>query len=103
MGMMSTTAVFSLGGDFLGGLGILPSELIQSRYEAGFQSKGLIDQIPLVGVGADAVNLANSIKKYAEGDTEGVDIAKRALRLVPLTNVIGVQNALRYGLDELED
>lgn len=103
MGMMSTTAVFSLGGDFLGGLGVLPSELIQSRYEAGFQSKGLIDQIPLVGVGADAVNLANSIKKYAEGDTEGVDIAKRALRLVPLTNVIGVQNALRYGLDELED
>lgn len=103
MGMMSTTAVFSLGGDFLGGLGVLPSELIQSRYEAGFQSKGLIDQIPLVGVGADAVNLANSIKKYAEGDTEGVDIARRALRLVPLTNVIGVQNALRYGLDELED
>lgn len=103
MGMMSTTAVFSLGGDFLGGLGVLPSELIQSRYEAGFQSKGLIDQIPLVGVGADAVNLANSIKKYAEGDIEGVDIAKRALRLVPLTNVIGVQNALRYGLDELED
>ena len=49
------------------------------------------------------MNLANSIKKYAEGDTEGVDIAKRALRLVPLTNVIGVQNALRYGLDELED
>ena len=103
MGVMSTTAVFSLGGDFLGGLGVLPSELIQSRYEAGFQSKGLIDQIPLVGVGADAVNLANSIKKYAEGDTEGVDIARRALRLVPLTNVIGVQNALRYGLDELED
>ncbi len=103
MGMMSTTAVFSLGGDFLGGLGVLPSELIQSRYEAGFQSKGLIDQIPLVGVGADAVNLANSIKKYAEGDTEGVDVARRALRLVPLTNVIGVQNALRYGLDELED
>lgn len=103
LGMMSTTAVFSLGGDFLGGLGVLPSELIQSRYEAGFQSKGLIDQIPLVGVGADAVNLANSIMKYAEGDTEGVDIARRALRLVPLTNVIGVQNALRYGLDELED
>lgn len=103
MGVMSTTAVFSLGGDFLGGLGVLPSELIQSRYEAGFQNKGLIDQIPLVGVGADAVNLANSIKKYAEGDTEGVDIARRALRLVPLTNVIGVQNALRYGLDELED
>ncbi len=103
MGVMSTTAVFSLGGDFLGGLGVLPSELIQSRYEAGFQSKGLIDQIPLVGVGADAVNLANSIKKYAEGDTEGVDVARRALRLVPLTNVIGVQNALRYGLDELED
>lgn len=103
MGMMSTTAVFSLGGDFLGGLGVLPSELVQSRYEAGFQTKGLIDQIPLVGVGQDAYRLASSITKYAEGDTEGVDVARRALRLVPLTNVIGIQNALRYGLDELED
>ncbi len=103
MGMMSTTAVFSLGGDFLGGLGVLPSELVQSRYEAGFQTKGLIDQIPLVGVGQDAYRLADSITKYAEGDTEGVDVARRALRLVPLTNVIGIQNALRYGLDELED
>ncbi|AFH19866.1 putative internal virion protein [Escherichia phage vB_EcoP_ACG-C91] len=103
LGMMSTTAVFSLGGDFLGGLGVLPSELVQSRYEAGFQTKGLIDQIPLVGVGQDAYRLADSITKYAEGDTEGVDVARRVLRLVPLTNVIGVQNALRYGLDELED
>lgn len=103
MGMMSTTAVFSLGGDFLGGLGVLPSELVQSRYEAGFQTKGLIDQIPLVGVGQDAYRLADSITKYAEGDTEGVDVARRALRLVPLANVIGIQNALRYGLDELED
>ncbi|WPK27959.1 internal (core) protein [Escherichia phage vB-Eco-KMB47] len=63
----------------------------------------MIDQIPLVGVGQDAYRLADSITKYAEGDTEGVDVARRALRLVPLTNVIGIQNALRYGLDELED
>lgn len=103
LGMMSTTAVFSLGGDFLGDLGVLPSELVQSRYEAGFQTKGLIDQVPLVGVGQDMSRLADSITKYAEGDVEGVDIAKRALRLVPLTNVIGIQNALRYGIDELED
>ena len=103
MGMMSTTAVFSLGGDFLGGLGVLPSELIQSRGETGFQNKGLLESVPVIGVGEDIYRFTKSIRDYAEGETEGVDVAKRALRLMPLSNVIGIQNALKYGVEELED
>lgn len=98
-------AGFSLAGDALATLGIMPDSMMQAPGRMGFQKQGFGELVAGAGVVGDAFDFVNAMSKYASGDDDMSTrkIMDKVRRLVPLANTIGIGQMTKAGVDLLEE
>lgn len=102
--MMPQVAGLSLGGDFLGTVGLLPDSMISAPGRDGVHPMSGANIAPAAGVIADSVKLAHSAVRMMDPNSPGTraDVAKAARRLVPLSNALGIGQILNAGQAAIE-
>lgn len=102
---MPQVAGFSLGGDFLATLGVMPDSMMQAPGRMGFQQQGFGELVAGAGMVGDVFDFSRALSKYATGDDDVStrQIVDKMRRLIPFANSIGVGQMSKAGVDLLEE
>ena len=96
------TAALGIGGDVFATLGLLPDDMYAAPGRFGYRPLTSGTVAPAAGLVGDLIGIQNSVVDLLTGDGSGKDVAKKARRLVPLGNTIGLGNILKAGINELD-